>query len=78
MVIRTYGKWIPDSSVVAGYKPINDWSSHLQLQHKVCPNFAQKTLKNDPSEESLFINHLLSWRPQGESNPCYRRERAMS
>jgi len=24
MVIKTYGKWIPDHSITAGYKPVND------------------------------------------------------
>lgn len=29
MVIKTYGRWIPDSSSQSGYRPVHDWSSHL-------------------------------------------------
>jgi integrase len=25
MIIKHYGRWIPDKSVVAGYKPVNNW-----------------------------------------------------
>jgi hypothetical protein len=26
----------------------------------------------------IFVHVALEWRPQGDSNPCYRRERAVS
>ena len=29
MVIKTYGRWIPDSSTQSGYRPTHDWSTHL-------------------------------------------------
>ncbi len=29
MVMLTYGKWIPDSTINRGYKPINNWSNCL-------------------------------------------------
>lgn len=29
MVIKTYGRWIPDSSSQSGYRPVHDWSRHL-------------------------------------------------
>ncbi len=29
MVIKTYGRWIPDSSTQSDYRPIHDWSRHL-------------------------------------------------
>lgn len=29
MVIKTYGRWIPDNSSQSGYRPIHDWSHHL-------------------------------------------------
>jgi integrase len=29
MVIKTYGRWIPDSSSQSGYRPVHDWSTHL-------------------------------------------------
>lgn len=29
MVIKTYGRWIPDHSTHSGYHPVHDWSNHL-------------------------------------------------
>lgn len=29
MVMKTYGRWIPDHSAQSGYKPVHDWDSHL-------------------------------------------------
>lgn len=29
MVMRTYGKWIPDNSEKMGYKPINNWGDYI-------------------------------------------------
>ncbi|MFO2552157.1 tyrosine-type recombinase/integrase [Legionella pneumophila serogroup 1] len=29
MVIKTYGRWIPDSSLQSGYRPVHDWRYHL-------------------------------------------------
>jgi integrase len=29
MVIKTYGRWIPDASTQSGYRPIHDWGRHL-------------------------------------------------
>jgi integrase len=26
MIIKHYGRWIPDKSIVAGYKPVNEWN----------------------------------------------------
>ncbi len=28
MVMKNYGRWIPDSSVTAGYRPVNNWDEH--------------------------------------------------
>ncbi len=36
-VIKYYGRWIPDNSITDGYKPVNDWSNHIQLKEKFCP-----------------------------------------
>jgi len=32
MIIKHYGRWIPDKSTVAGYQPINDWSQTLKAK----------------------------------------------
>lgn len=29
MVMKTYGRWIPDQTAHSGYKPVHDWDSHL-------------------------------------------------
>ena len=29
MVIKTYGRWIPDQSAQSGYRPVHDWGTHL-------------------------------------------------
>jgi len=33
MIIKHYGRWIPDKSTVAGYQPINDWSKTLKVSN---------------------------------------------
>ncbi len=30
MVIKTYGRWIPDNSTLSGYRPVHDWGNHLK------------------------------------------------
>lgn len=30
MVMRTYGKWIPDNSLKLGYKPLNNWDAFFE------------------------------------------------
>lgn len=30
MVIKTYGRWIPDNSLQSGYRPVHNWDSHLK------------------------------------------------
>ena len=54
-VIKVYGKWIPDSSVTAGYKPVNDWGKHIQLDEQYGPVVAPQAIKNDFFEEKLLI-----------------------
>lgn len=34
MIIKNYGRWIPDTSTLAGYTTVNDWSSPLSGQVK--------------------------------------------
>lgn len=29
MVIKTYGRWIPDTSLQSGYRPVHNWGCHL-------------------------------------------------
>ena len=35
MIIKHYGRWIPDKSTVAGYQPINDWSQTFKAKTNV-------------------------------------------
>ncbi len=78
MVMRTYGKWLPDYSVAAGYKPIHNWDNHIQLQETNSPNLAPQTSETNFFNKNLSINQEINWRSLGDSNPCYRRERAVS
>lgn len=34
MVMKTYGRWIPDVTTLSGYKPVNDWSQHIETSEK--------------------------------------------
>lgn len=59
MVIKTYGKWIPDLSAVSGYRPLNDWNLDLSGESKremECPADAPKDLKK--TKKPLLINKL--------------------
>lgn len=31
MVMRTYGRWIPDNSLSTGYQLVNDWGEHAKI-----------------------------------------------
>jgi integrase len=35
MIMRTYGKWIPDSSIKAGYRPVNNWGNYLEKTNNI-------------------------------------------
>ena len=37
-----------------------------------------KATPNAPKPRAKVLSFARHWRPQGDSNPCYRRERAMS
>ncbi len=30
MVMKTYGRWIPDHSLHSGYRPVHNWDAHLK------------------------------------------------
>ena len=32
MVMRTYGKWIPDESSKKGYQPVNNWGAYISSE----------------------------------------------
>ncbi len=38
----------------------------------------QVALTDLPSTPAEVITYVLEWRPQGDSNPCYRRERGIN
>lgn len=57
MVMRIYGKWLPDNSIATGYKPVNDWSKHVELTKTNGPVVAPQSFKNDlalPRKEGHF------------------------
>src|SRR5262245_56415643 len=45
------------------------------VSNAVQPRLCEKFVRSPPSRR---LTHGYGWRPQGDSNPCYRRERAMS
>ena len=59
MVIKTYGKWIPDSTITAGYKPLNNWGQHLNLNPNT-PVCLPRTEKNEFFEEKFVVNQLVN------------------
>ncbi len=56
MVMKTYGKWIPDSSITTGYKLVNDWANHIELKGEKCPNFAPLVGEFQPSSNNIYMN----------------------
>ncbi len=64
MVIRTYGKWIPDNSISTGYKLVNDWGKHLQLEETNCSVYAPQGDKIGFFSEKIQLNQsfkLAEW-----------------
>ena len=51
MVMKTYGKWIPDTRVKRGYQPINNWG------HFIEPINPQGTLQMEDDELSYLISN---------------------
>ena len=37
MIMKTYGKWIPDTRVKRGYLPVNNWGQFIQNKPVVNP-----------------------------------------
>ena len=35
MVMRSYGRWIPDNAMTSGYQPVHDWGSHLNAMDPI-------------------------------------------
>jgi len=60
MVMRTYGKWIPDTSVVTGYKPLNDWNQHLDLSKEHSPVCLPRAQNADDFKNKVFINQNVN------------------
>ncbi len=56
MVMKTYGKWLPDHSLVAGYRPVHNWQSHIQVKKDNGPNLAPKQENDDPFFKKTLIN----------------------
>lgn len=47
MVMKTYGKWIPDNSLKLGYKPLNNWGTFFDAKNPLEPRGDADTRKND-------------------------------
>src|SRR2546429_3411909 len=65
------GRWLGGKQLAAlcahfGYFPATNLATHRELTDRRW------------TDSDAFISYCFNWRPQGDSNPCYRRERAMS
>lgn len=46
MVMKTYGKWIPDNSLKLGYKTLNDWGEYFKQINPLEPRDLQEGTEN--------------------------------
>src|SRR5207302_10370513 len=65
------GRWLGGKQLAAlcahfGYFPATNLDTHRELTDRRW------------TDSDAIISYCFNWRPQGDSNPCYRRERAMS
>src|SRR5437660_12364241 len=65
------GRWLGGKQLAAlcahfGYFPATNLATHRELTDRRW------------TDSDAIISYCFNWRPQGDSNPCYCRERAMS
>ncbi len=71
---RHYGEWMPtEGDSELGLQPRR--RDYLGLKGPNCP--PQEWVVGDNFPKSLVLPRVLKW-SQGDSNPCYRRERPAS
>ena len=63
-VIKYYGRWLPDTSITAGYKLVHNWSNHLPVKavNRVVngPVVGPLEKKIEFFDEKLVINQTLN------------------
>src|SRR5207302_9046086 len=62
------GRWLGGKQLAAlcahfGYFPATNLATHRELTDRRW------------TDSDAIISYCFNWRPQGDSNPCYRRER---
>ena len=55
MVMKTYGKWIPDNSLKLGYKPLNNWGTFFDEKNPLKPRGSSKGGKNTDKSTSYMV-----------------------
>jgi len=55
MVMKTYGKWIPDNSLKLGYKPLNNWGTSFDEKKPLKPRGSSKGGKNTDKSTSYMV-----------------------
>lgn len=55
MVMRTYGKWIPDNSLKLGYKPLNNWGMFFDEKSPLKPRGSDELDKNTYKSTSYMV-----------------------
>ncbi|HBP6867982.1 TPA: site-specific integrase [Legionella pneumophila] len=55
MVMKTYGKWIPDNSLRLGYKPLNNWGAYFEPINPLQPRGSNKGGKNTDKSTSYMV-----------------------
>ncbi|GAN28632.1 tyrosine-type recombinase/integrase [Legionella pneumophila] len=55
MVMKTYGKWIPDNSLRLGYKPLNNWGTYFEPINPLQPRGSDDGDKNTDKSRSYMV-----------------------
>ncbi len=55
MVMKTYGKWIPDNSLKLGYKPLNNWGAFFGEINPLGPRGSNEGGKNIDKSTSYMV-----------------------
>lgn len=55
MVMKIYGKWIPDTSVKMGYQPVNNWEDYIEQKNPLRGLKETRNIKNIYKSRSYMV-----------------------
>ena len=55
MVMRAYGKWIPDNSLRLGYKLLNNWGKYFEPINPLQPRGSDNSSKNTDKSTTYMV-----------------------